>query len=348
MRVRPKSRPIQRAKGQDKTWPADGPHETSVRTPEIAVSNKKKRRVARRRSAPSSNAAVLDAFTERDLEAWDQRSSDVQAHSDRVYFDLERQRAAHYEELCAALSAVPAVDMEVDRWVRVTDWRWNLTPLSPAGSLKGIGGRFNIGGDLDRARGQAFPCLYLAQDVETAYREYFGAPLNSRAGKLSLRELALRRETSFTTFTLQGRLEQVFDLQTRSGLGGFTKIIAGFDVTADTKKFACRARLPPRSLIRTPTQLLNRLLSPPSEWRRDPQMFGIPAASQIFGRFIRDAGFEAILYPSQQGGLRCLAVFPQNFRSSDARIEVFGDMPEGASCTVLDKDHRCLGNLAFP
>jgi hypothetical protein len=53
---------------------------------------------------------------------------------------LERQRAAHYDELCAALRAVAAISASVDGWVRVTDWRWNLTPLSPAGSLKEIGG----------------------------------------------------------------------------------------------------------------------------------------------------------------------------------------------------------------
>ena len=74
-------------------------------------------------------------------------------------------------------------------------------------------------------------------------------------------------------------------------------------------------------------------------------MFGIPAASQIFGRFVKDAGFEAILYPSQRGGRMCLAVFPQNFRDSDARIAVVGAVPPGASCTVLDKSDQCLAGI---
>lgn len=76
-----------------------------------------------------------------------------------------------------------------------------------------------IGRDLDRARGQAFPCLYIAADVETAYGEYFGAPLDSHAGGLSLQELALRRQTSFTTFALAGALEHVFDLRSQGPLG---------------------------------------------------------------------------------------------------------------------------------
>lgn len=87
-----------------------------------------------------------------------------------------------------------------------------------------------------------------------------------------------------------------------------------------------------------------RLLAPPAEWRTEPQAFGIPAASQIFGRFVRDAGFEAILYPSQQGDSSCLAVFPENFRASGAKVEIMGATPPGASCTVLDHEHLCIGD----
>jgi hypothetical protein len=314
------------------------------------VRSKKKRRKspAQRglgRHKATVTSALLDAFTARDLEVWETRSIDLQSYHDRVYYDLERQRAARYEELCVALRAAPACEVSVDGWVRVTDWRWSLTPLSPAGSLKGIGGRLNIGGDLDRARGQAFPCLYIAQDIETAYREYFGGPLTSRSSKLTLSELALRRTTSFVTFSLRGQLEQVFDLRVRSGLTAFAKIIAAFDLSSDTKKFAQRMQLSPRALIRTPHDLWKRSLAAPGQWRTEPQAFGIPAASQIFGRFVRDAGFEAVLYPSQQGGTSCLAVFPENLRAGSARVEVVGGIPPGASCTVLDKEHLCIAGL---
>ena len=305
------------------------------------MKNKKQRRKSRLRS----RVAILDAFTSEDLDFWSTRSANVQGYYDRVYYDLERQRAARYDELCAALRAIPGIEVDVDRWVRVTDWRWNLAPLSAAGSLKTIGGRFNIGADLDRARGQAFPCLYLAHDVETAYREYFGAPLASRSAKLTLGEFALRRETSFTTFSVNGELDQVLDLREPSGLADFIKITSTFDLSNDTRKFARSARLPPPLpglVIQTPRELWKRLLAPPHVWRLEPQMFAIPATSQIFGRFVRDAGFEGVLYPSQQGGATCLAVFPENFAASSARITVVGDVPPGASCTVLDKDHLCL------
>jgi hypothetical protein len=310
------------------------------------VRNKKKHRSTRRQHSPKS--ALLDRFSVRDLEAWETRSIDLQSYHDRVYYDLERQRAACYDELCAALREVPASEISVDGWVRVTDWRWGLIPLSAGGSLKGIGGRFNIGGDLDRARGQAFPCLYIAHDIDTAYREYFGGALASRPSKLTLGELALRRQTSFVTFSLHGHLDQVFDLHGRLGLTKFSKIISAFEVSGDTKKFAHRMRLSTRRLIQTAHELWKRLLAPPAEWRTEPQAFGIPAASQIFGRFVRDAGFEAILYPSQQGGSSCLAVFPENFRASSAKVEVIGATPPGATCTVLDHEHLCIDGLEWP
>jgi hypothetical protein len=305
---------------------------------------KKKHRTASRRATPS-NQALLDAFTERDLDAWATRSVDLQSYADRVYYDLERQRAARYDELCAALRTIPATSISLDGWVRVTDWRWSLTPLSPLGSIKGIGGRYNIGDDLDRARGQAFPCLYLAHDIDTAYREYFGGSLTDRAGKLTLGEFALRRPISFTTFSLRGSLDQVFDLRERSGLTQFAKIIAQFDVSTDTKAFARKAGLQQRQLLKTSHQLWKRLLIGPAEWRAEPQTSGIPAASQIFGRFVRDAGFDAVLYRSQQGGTTCVAVFPENFRASTSRIEVVGAVPSKASCTVMDKDNLCLDGL---
>ena len=288
---------------------------------------------------------MLDTFTEQDLDSWSTRSIDLQSYADRVYFDLERQRAAHHEDLCAALRAVSPIAVSVEGWVRVTDWRWNLTPLSPAGSLRGIGGRFNIGDELDRARGRAFPCLYIAQDVETAYREYFGGPLLSHSAQLTLGELALRRPTSFTTFALQGTLDQVFDLRQHNGLAAFTRIIAKFDLSSDTKAFARKTNQKQRQLIATPHQLWKRLLLSPAGWRAEPQLHGIPAPNQMFGRFIRDAGFDALIYPSQQGGKTCLAIFPENLRSSTSRIEVVGAVPPGATCTVMDKDHPCLDGL---
>ena len=93
-----------------------------------------KKHRAFRSTAPPSKGAVLDAFTERDLETWDTRSIEQQNHHDRVYYDLERQRVARYDDLTAALRAVSGIDVSVDRWMRVTDWRFRL-PVRYSGDL---------------------------------------------------------------------------------------------------------------------------------------------------------------------------------------------------------------------
>ena len=76
-----------------------------------------------------------------------------------------------------------------------------MSPLSPAGSLKGIGGRFNIGNDLDRARNQAFGSLYLAENVETAFSEYFGGSHSEmRNGLTTVAVLNILESTSPVLF----------------------------------------------------------------------------------------------------------------------------------------------------
>lgn len=288
---------------------------------------------------------MLDRFSAADLDRWDQLSHAQQTFHDRVYYDLERQRAAHHNALCAALRDLEPVSVALDPpWCRVTDWTWNLTPLSPAGSLLGIGGRFNIGRQLDRARGQAFPCLYIAQDEATARAEKFGKSNNGSNHTLSTYESALRRADAFVTFPLEGRVDLVLDFRDPKPLKKFVDIIKRFELSPDTIKFGKVAGFPTRSLIATTRELHKRLLAAPSVWRAEPSSFGIPAPNQIFGYFAKEAGFEALLYPSQQGVRLCLAVFNENFAgtSTTSLIRVRGAPPAGATHIVLDRHNLCL------
>ena len=155
-----------------------------------------------------------------------------------------------------------------------------------------------------------------------------------KRASLSLQQLALRRLSSFTAFTLRGHIDQVLDLRSTQELAAFAAIVSTFSLSNETRRFARRSGLRPRLLVKTPAELRWRILSDLQKWRTQPQMFGIPASSQIFGRLVRDAGFEAILYPSQRAAGMNLAVFVENFRDSSSRIEVVGGAPAGAD--VLD------------
>jgi hypothetical protein len=187
---------------------------------------------------PKRTSFILDVFTETDIERWSSRSADAQRYSDYGYFDLERQRVARYDELCDSLRSAGSIEVDIGSWTRITDYRWSLEPLSSIGSLKGIGGRFNIGQDLDRARAQFFPALYIAENLDTAFCEFFGGPLSDQHGPLNLQEFALRRATSFTTFALRGKIENVFDLTASTSLHRFAGIVSRFQLSADTRRFA--------------------------------------------------------------------------------------------------------------
>jgi hypothetical protein len=175
--------------------------------------------------------------------------------------------------------------------------------------------------------------------VETAYAEYFGGSLSTHTGPLTLGELSLRRESSFTTFVLSGRVERVLDLRDDASLEAFADIIRRFNLSALTKAAFRSAGLPQREIIRSVKQLRRRLLMAPDRWRQEPSLFAIPSGNQIFGRFARDADWEGLLYPSGRGEGLCLAIFPENFRASNSLIHVVGDVPGGASHFLLDKDH---------
>lgn len=285
----------------------------------------------------------LDSFTEQDLEYWDSRSVDATRYGNAVYFDLEKQRVAHHHELVAALRDAGSIEVPIDGWVRITEYQWCLTPLSAAGSISRIGGRFNIGSDLD-LRAKPFPALYIAHDHDTAMYEYFsGGPRKNSA--LATHELMLRRPSSFATFVLDGHLENVFDLRDYARLEAFIAIIRRFRLTDETRQLARKCGLPPRQLLRTAKELQQRLLTSSDEWRTEPLFVDVPAPSQIFGRYIEAAGFEGLIYPSQQGGTLCLAIYPRNFQGSDSYLEVRGTLPVGTTCARLDRANLCLDNI---
>jgi hypothetical protein len=76
--------------------------------------------------------------------------------------------------------------------------------------------------------------------------------------------------------------------------------------------------------------------------------FDLPAPSQVFGDLLRDAGFEAVLYPSTRGDGHCVAVFPDNFKSSRSFLEVAPPVPREASMTRLDATWPISGSASTP
>ena len=61
------------------------------------------------------------------------------------------------------------------------DYRYSLEPLSAKGSLA-HGGRFNVGQNIDSSRFSSFPCLYVAEDYDTAANSQIFARFLKEAG----------------------------------------------------------------------------------------------------------------------------------------------------------------------
>jgi len=275
---------------------------------------------------------VLDQFTKTDLSKWQRLADGLDAHHISLYFYLEGLRKLHQEDVRKALQAPASVSIAPNNWSRIVGYKYTLAPLSAAGSIVS-GGRFNIGGDLDPNQFPPFPALYIAENYETAYAEKFGMTTSESRDGLSGHELALRKPTSFSHVSLSGELSNLFDAGHNSSFTEFSVIISNFKITRELKASARRIGIK-KPLVIDPTMLKQTLLG--NDWRNYPVQYQIPANPQVFGRLIKDAGYEGIVYPSTKGKGKCIAIFPENFEGSDSYMEIADTPPKEAGCTRLD------------
>jgi RES domain-containing protein len=248
-------------------------------------------------------------------------------------------RQARETQLLDALRSQTLPSYAFESWSRIVDYRYSLDPLSNAGSLKGDGGRFNIGAELSPGTFTPFPALYVAEDYETAFNERFGRAEKRKTRTLSAEELALRAPGSFTQVRLNGNIEQVIDVGDLDALKPFIDILRDFPVPRVVLQAARQLGLRQTSwLIRSASLLQRKLLDP--NWRLVPVQFDLPANSQIFARLAVAAGLHGILYPSsKQSGKRCMALFTQNWSNSRSFVEISDPVPREAKRRQIIGSH---------
>lgn len=295
----------------------------------------------RPQARPSSTPGILelDRFSSADLERWRRLSADLDEYTDVLYFGLEPQRQRHQEELRQALANVPPYPLPIDSWVRLVAWQYSLNPLSAAGSLTAIGGRFNIGIDVDKAMADPWPALYLADNLETAFRERFQLARGDSVDGLAPEELALHRVDSFSSVFLSGHLDRVFDLTAPHALDALCAVLKRMKLPNEVKAIERRLKLSTNQrafMVRTPQRLLDEVLE--KNWRTAPVQFGLPSVSQIFAGMVREAGFEAIRYPSSKGCGHCVALFPDRLVSERTTLRLRDDAPAGIRQRELTMD----------
>lgn len=290
----------------------------------------------RRPADPAKPLALyeLERFSENNLNQWNTASRRLDELQRELHFGLESQRHAHREALLSALGGAAAPALKFEHWIRLVDYQFSLEPLSTVGSTIRDGGRFNIGREIGDGAFRSFPALYLASDLEVGYREYFQIDKMSEQPGLTGEDFALRRRGSFTTVEVRARLDLVFDVGNLEALKPFVDIVSRFKMPPRVLQLAKALKMPAPQLIRTPSQLHRSLIE--KNWRALPAQFDLPGNSQVFGALLRDAGFEAVVYPSARGDGRCVAVFPENLPDSQSFVEVIPPVPKGATLTRLD------------
>lgn len=93
----------------------------------------------------------------------------------------------------------------------------------------------------------------------------------------------------------------------------------------------------PIPLVRQPGQLKKLLHE--ANWRGAPTQINLPSSSQIFGKIVRDAGVEAIMYNSAKAREgNCIAIFPENLEGSSTSITLADEPPESVEHITLDED----------
>ncbi|MCD8503932.1 MAG: RES domain-containing protein [Burkholderiaceae bacterium] len=212
--------------------------------------------------------------------------------------------------------------------MRIVDYRWTLHPISAAGSLTCVGGRFNAGIDIDSRTFAPWPCLYLASDHATAYREKFQLAAKQTIEGLTPEELGLCHGHSHTTVFLNGRLSNVFEL-TPQNLNPIARILGKIKmpIRAEQIKKKLKIKSGDLRMLTTGKQLYE--VAAVHNWRVLPMQFGLPSESQILSELIRAAGFEGISYQSSKGGGSCLAVFVDRL-APESFLEIPGQHPAGA------------------
>jgi RES domain-containing protein len=216
-------------------------------------------------------------------------------------------------------------------------YQYSLQPLSCAGSLQSVGGRFNAGFELDDNTLNPWPALYIAEDFETAYREMYQLASSDLTDGLKPDELALEQSVGLTAIFLTGRIENVFDMTTFLPLNTVGRIFRDVKMPKEASQLAKKLKISDSNkiMIQNGQQLHTAIVK--NNWRVWPMQFGTPAPSQTMAELIKAAGYEGILYPSSKGPGRCLVVFPENF-SDLSHIDLVGPAPSASTITRLDSN----------
>lgn len=294
------------------------------------------------RGGKLSSPALLEHGNLRRLRESKKKTAQWLTYHWQRYSELAQQRNSAFDELRQALTTTCRSNFSFDRWQRAVPYKYSLHPLCTLGSVSYVGGRFNIGREIN-SEVQVFQALYIATDKDTVLQEALGQA--EKSSDLTARELALSNPQSETVVSVSGTLETVFDLSEPNNLKPFVEIIKHFTLSAELLKLGKALELPNPGIITTPSVLKETLLDP--NWRFFPVQCDVPSNSQILGHILFQAGIEGVLYSSKLNGKPCLAIFPHNFEMSSSFIKMDDDAPHKTVPARIDATNWRLCEMPY-
>lgn len=247
------------------------------------------------------------------------------------YHDLEFQRLRKSKELKDSILGSSFGPFNFSSWIRSVTFKYSSNPLSSRGSVNSIGGRFNIGSDIQDSNFTSFNALYLAEDILTSLFEMYGV---KNEGDLdSALQVCFTNRKNLTIVNVSGNLNRVLDIDQPKCLDAFVKELSKVTFSSDIIDRRKKMGIKDHSTIKTSEELLKSLYY--AEWRYQPQIHDIPSNSQVFGQIAYRAGIEAILYTSVKNGKKCMAIFPKNLTDTSV-ISIDGDLPDFVKKGKLD------------
>jgi hypothetical protein len=215
-------------------------------------------------------------------------------------------------------------------------FKYSNQPLSAVGSIRSIGGRFNFGENLRPSA--PFHALYLAEDADTAFREYFGMQSDERRahGKLSPFDLALAPKKSFACINVSGSVTNLLDITQVKSLQKFCDVIGKFTIDPKSRELIRQTHRQPLQIVRDPEMLMKTMMA--QNWRELGAQLELPSNSQIFGQIAFHAGYDGVLFDSTRGNGRCLCLFVENLTYSETNVKLADEAPTGDIITELNSD----------
>lgn len=266
---------------------------------------------------------VLDELSAHDIKKWMKHYNEIADYCWDHFSYFAHKRSRIYEDLKNALR-VNTQAFKFNNWRRIIDNRFFNEPLSSQGSILHFpGGRFNIG-DIDPIKFPRFGALYLAEDTATALREKLGLKPKEFIDGLTAEEINVAGNIS--NFVVRGNLTYVLDIQNDDSLKDFFELISKIHLPTQFISRAAKLNISPMRDASNVHELIQTFLR--SDWNIMPTQFDVPANPQILGQLAHSAGIEAILYPSVKTKQKCLAIYPENFKNTDAYIELEGEISD--------------------